>query len=350
VSRENTFEGPQTGIAANGGVPYAPRDATRDTDVYRNECVRIVDDCVEPENAAVNWRVWENRIHKTTVMVSTSPIHYGPMYVFRNQAWDLGATGSGFEATSGRARVSTSVILKSGGLNLATKHVRPILYWVHNTVWTDVDGSGGAENADLGSGGLDATINGQNGYNAVQYVRNNVVRNTRFTSRVGQGDVATNWDEDYNVFVSRPTRDFGGAGTSRESGMRIEGGINGGHQIYDSTDASDRQAVSGQTLYTLADYRADLAGLAGRPRGYGNGEHTNRIGSGGVDVAFASPADGSGAVAALDRLLADPRDGDLTPRGGANPLVDGGVPIPNISDRPGVDYRGAGPDLGAVER
>jgi hypothetical protein len=55
-------------------------------------------------------------------------------------------------------------------------------------------------------------------------------------------------------------------------------------------------------------------------------------------------------VESLDRLLASPRDGDLTPRGGANPLVDGGTPIPNISDRPGVDYRGAAPDLGAIER
>jgi hypothetical protein len=202
----------------------------------------------------------------------------------------------------------------------------------------------------LGSGGLDATINGQNGYNAVQVLRNNVVRNTRYVSRVGQGDVATNWDEDYNAFASRPTRDFGQSGVARESGMRIEGGINGGHQIYDATSPSERQSVSGQTLYTLADYRADLAGLAGRPAPYGNGAHTNRYGPGGSDVAFAGKADGSGATAVLDALFANARGGDLVLKGGTNPLVDAGVPVANISDRAGVDYRGSAPDLGARER
>ena len=56
--------------------------------------------------------------------------------------------------------------------------------------------------------------------------------------------------------------------------------------------------------------------------------------------------EGPGSV---DSWLADPAGGDLGLAAGS-PFVDAGVPVPNVSDRPGVDYTGAAPDLGAVER
>ena len=47
--------------------------------------------------------------------------------------------------------------------------------------------------------------------------------------------------------------------------------------------------------------------------------------------------------------LADPMAGNLSLSAGAV-QIDAGVPIPNISDRSGVDYGGSAPDLGARER
>jgi hypothetical protein len=331
-------------MSSNGGVPYAPRDAARGTDIYENECVRIVDDCIEPEAAAVNWRVWNNKIHQTTVAVSAAPIHWGPFFFFRNQMFNIGASGGGMECCNSRKRVGTAALMKGGGLNQLTAHVRPILYWLHNSFWTNVDGSGIPNNADVGTVGLDSTINGQSNYNAVQYVRNNIIRNTAYTSRIGQFDTNTNWDEDYNIFVSRPTKDYLPSGT-RSSGMRIEGGING-HQHYDSQLANQNQVIPGTTLWSLTQYRADLTTVAGRPGRYGNGEHSNKIGPNKTDVAFTGAANGTGSVAVLDALLVSPVTGNLSLQSGNNPLVDAGIPIPNISDC----FAGEAPDLGAIEQ
>jgi hypothetical protein len=341
VVRNNKFDGPQNGMSANGGVTNAPRDATRGTDFYQNECVRIVDDCVEPENAAINWKIWDNKIHKTTVILSAAPIHWGPLYFFRNQAWDIGAVGGGVEYSSGRTRLSTAVLMKGGALNPAKFHVRPILYFVNNTYWTNVAGGGIPDNSDYGAGGIDDTINGQGNFNMIKVVRNNIIRNTRYVSRVGQGDYNTNWNEDYNAMVSRNSPEV--ATNQNNIGMRIEGGING-HQIYSSYDPATRQ-VSSTSGFTLLDYRADLAGSTGRPSTYGNGMNTNKFGPGKTDVAFASPVDGSGAVAILDALITNPRSGDLSLKAGINPLVDGGTYVANIADC----YAGSAPDIGAIE-
>jgi hypothetical protein len=64
----------------------------------------------------------------------------------------------------------------------------------------------------------------------------------------------------------------------------------------------------------------------------GQGANTNTTGGFHEAVRFVDPANGN---------LNLPSD---------SPLVDRGTPIPNISDRPGVDYRGSAPDLGAIER
>jgi hypothetical protein len=342
VIRNNKFDGPQNGMSANGGVPNSPRDATRGTDFYQNECVRIVDDCVEPENASINWKIWDNKIHKTTVVLSAAPIHWGPLYFFRNQAWDIGAVGGGVEHSSGRTRLSTAVLMKGGALNHAKNHIRPLLYFVNNSYWTNVAGGGIPNNSDYGSGGIDDTINGQGNYNMVKYLRNNIFRTTRYTSRVGQGDYATNWDEDYNAMVSRNSPEE--STNQNFVGMRIEGGING-HQVYSSYSPTTRQ-ISHTSGFTIEDYRNDLATTLNRPSNYGNGVHTNKLGPGGTDIAFASPVDGVGAVTVLDGLLTNPLGGNLALKTGiSNPLLDGGTLVANIADC----YTGSSPDIGAIE-
>jgi hypothetical protein len=33
-----------------------------------------------------------------------------------------------------------------------------------------------------------------------------------------------------------------------------------------------------------------------------------------------------------------------------SPLIDAGLPVPNISDRPGIDFQGSAPDIGFERR
>jgi hypothetical protein len=120
------------------------------------------------------------------------------------------------------------------------------------------------------------------------YLRNNILRASKeaFEAPTAAG----RWNEDYNSFsTSDPTRGL-------VFGTRF------------TTDVAAYRAASGQ------------------------GSHTNLSGS-----FIAPPA------------LVDPAAGDLRLPVGS-PLVDAGVPVPNVSDRAGIDYSGSAPDLGAREQ
>jgi hypothetical protein len=121
------------------------------------------------------------------------------------------------------------------------------------------------------------------------YLRNNIMSMTGYA--FWAPPEVGRWDEDYNYFA---TTDVG-------RGLRY-----------------------GPTPYTtnVQAYRAAS----------GQGTHTNVSGS------FVSPP-----------TLVNPTDGDLRLPAGS-PLADAGVPVPNIMDRAGIDYRGSAPGLGATQR
>lgn len=125
------------------------------------------------------------------------------------------------------------------------------------------------------------------------YLRNNIFRVTRygFAAPANTPGTADRWDEDFNYFA---------------------------------TAATDRGMSYGGNRGSIAAYRTAS----------GQGANSNR-------------GDQSGTFR-TDPALADPANGNLALAAGS-PQIDAGTPIPNISDRPGVDYRGAAPDLGARE-
>src|SRR5439155_4295333 len=130
------------------------------------------------------------------------------------------------------------------------------------------------------------------------YLRDNVLRATRYAFQ------AAAWDEDANSFsTADPTR---------------------GLVAYGQRWGQD-----------VAAYRAAALAASGRATS------TN---------AAWDPTTGAGAFTApTDAWLTDPAGGDLTLAPGS-PLIDAGVPVPNLSDRPGIDFTGSAPDLGASER
>jgi hypothetical protein len=121
------------------------------------------------------------------------------------------------------------------------------------------------------------------------WLRNNLIRATQYA--FDAPGTAGAWDEDGNYFVT----------TSAARGLRYDG------DVY-STDVQTYRAASGR------------------------GAHTN--------VA-------SGFTTDLAPLNLTGGDVQLPP---GSPLIGAGIPVPNISDWPGVDYRQIAPDIGFVRR
>ncbi|MGQ0827487.1 MAG: T9SS type A sorting domain-containing protein [Bacteroidota bacterium] len=173
VYRHNLIDGPFNGIA-NYNVGY-DRYASANTDIHDNIIKHIGDDAFEPEQVGINWRIWNNRVEEVAVCLSTGPLAYGPLYLFRNEIWELGTKG---------IPGGTSVGFKySGNSNPAAR-----LYIIHNTFWSDevsVDGAGQY------AGG---------GSNQEQfYLRNNIFRTSRYAFQSPSG---SKWNEDYNHFAT----------------------------------------------------------------------------------------------------------------------------------------------------
>jgi hypothetical protein len=164
------------------------------------------------------------------------------------------------------------------------------VYVLHNTLWTDDSGNCATLPCAGVTGGAQHAGSGPNP--EAFYLRNNLFRFTRYAF---EAPGVPRWDEDYNHFAT----------TSRTRGL-----FYGGREY--TTNVAAYRAASGQ------------------------GAHSNVIG----DFVTASVLDGQ-----LVRATA----GDLRLVDGSA-FVDAGVPVPNISDRAGVDFRGAAPDLGANER
>lgn len=126
------------------------------------------------------------------------------------------------------------------------------------------------------------------------YLRNNIFRMTRYTFNAPSNSPGTadRWDEDYNHFA---------------------------------TTATDRGLGYSGNKSTVGAYRAAS----------GQGANSNR-------------ADTAGQFHTEPGLV-DPANGNvqLLP---TSPQIDAGTPVPNIADRPGIDYQGSAPDLGARER
>ena len=122
------------------------------------------------------------------------------------------------------------------------------------------------------------------------YLRNNIFRTTRYVFAAPRNapGTADHWDEDYNYFA---------------------------------TAASDRGFSYGGSRPTLEGYRTAS----------GQGAHSNRSGDFHVEPGLTDAANGNLALAT------------------GSPQIDAGIPVPNIADRPGIDYHGAAPDLGAKE-
>jgi hypothetical protein len=270
VIRHNTVDGPFNGISAYNAD--FDRYATQDQDIHDNVLRHVADDAFEPEQVAINWRIWHNRVEHSSVFLSTGPVAYGPLYLVRNTAWRISRDGVGRDG-EGSPGVS-SLFFKYSRVSSPAA----LILLLHNTFWSDsTDVVDGANDFAGGGGSSPERF----------YLRNNIIRATRYAFRV------SDWDENANSVTT--------------------------------SDASRGLAVYGQGWSDDVDgYRAAHLAATGQPT-------TTNVGG-----DFVTPS---------DARLTNPTAGDLTLVAGS-PFVDGGVVVPMVSE----SFNGAAPDLGATER
>jgi alpha-tubulin suppressor-like RCC1 family protein/fibronectin type 3 domain-containing protein len=306
VIRHNTIEGTFNGISDY--MEGYDRYATMGTDIHDNIMRKMCDDPLEPETHAINWRIWNNQLSQTATMLSTGPAEYGPIYFFRNTVWQVGGEGGGDDPSAslvnGRFHRPYGLGFKYSGSN---KGPKPLIYWIHNTFWTNYQdpfvgyGSPGGSNAAGGFGFPPASAD-------CFYWRNNIVRASGYVMTV---DYAAQFNEDYNIMVTDDVK-----GRLPYADPYAPRGF-----LYCGIDYDETNASTGLTAYRTAS---------------GQGKNSNKRGN--SDLSFHH-------YAAVDAELRNPFSGDLRLAVGSS-FIDAGTPIPNISD---VGYLGSAPDLGAVE-
>lgn len=74
--------------ANNGALRWGC--VARDSDIYGNMMIYTQDDILELDGAAMNVRVYENRMEQSLCGISSAPTAMGPAYIFRNLYYNVG--------------------------------------------------------------------------------------------------------------------------------------------------------------------------------------------------------------------------------------------------------------------
>lgn len=183
--RYNKIRGFQNGV---GGFTTSSYDTfcTAERSIHNNYLLDIGDDAFEPEQQARNWWIDQNKIEYSNTFMSTGPAHYGPIYVTRNTAWRVGATGMALDLVG----------VQTGGFAFF-KYSRAsspalLVYLINNTFWTDDTGASVTGGSQYASGSSLAE-----GF----YLRNNIFRTTRNAFEYFSSNIQS-YNEDYNQMIT----------------------------------------------------------------------------------------------------------------------------------------------------
>lgn len=259
--------------------------ATFHQDIHHNLFKQVSDDTFEPENNASCWLIWRNRLEHVAVGISVGPVHYGPIYLIRNEFWARGASGVG-RTDNGDPGVGACTEKFSGGTD-----PQCTTFWFHNSDWTEDVYNHQNSTSGFEGVGVDGLAKNAGGSSTQERFvgYNNFFRTTRYASVI---PAPADCVEDGNYFVTTDE----GSGDPR------------GLSFNDTTYRDN-----------VAAYRSAYNSLTGRTNA-----GTNTLGD------FVT-------VATLDAELEDPENGDLTPTSDSD-LLGAGVVIPNFS----VAYPGSG--------
>lgn len=105
----NTIRNFGDGIATDG-----PGQAFYSLDVHNNDIKNIVDDLIEVDWAVSNTRVYANRLYNGRAGVSLAPVLGGPVYVFRNEIFNLENSGLKMNRGPSGLVIVNNTIVSSG--------------------------------------------------------------------------------------------------------------------------------------------------------------------------------------------------------------------------------------------
>jgi hypothetical protein len=254
-----------------------------------DEYTQIGDNAIEPERSAVCWVIENANLHQCRDIISTDHA-FGPMYLVRSQLYDAGVQGLAADGSGGTQQYTGFGSFWKAGTDFQPS---PLYFVLHCTFWTDQANAKGISNA-IGGGGA------TEGY----HTRNSIIR-TAAELVQRNNNLTLYWDEDYNFWGT----------TDATAGIQI-----------------------GTTYTTIAAYRSARD----------DGDHSNLIGA----TSYNFGNTGTAAVTVIDHAtdgLTDVDTGDLTLTA-TSVFIDIGIPVPNVSDLPGVNFLGDAPDYGYEEK
>lgn len=300
VARRNWVNGPFDGPGAFGTSQNTFSLQASNTDFYENYIERTADDAFEIEQSTWNVRIWFNNVRETVTGLSIAPIHWGPVYYFRNTVWETGSAGLGKNTDGSNTANGKGVKFSNGS------RPRARVYYLHNSV--DIDQNDPNLVMFAGDSGGGSTRH------EGLYLKNNIITASSYVIDSEEISPADGYVEDYNF--------LGTAEVTRGIRLRaVEG--SGALTDYDNTSSALR----------FANYRAAS----------GRGMNSNLI------DAVTKEINAAQWITDLRAMWTNRTTGDLTLVAGAQ-AINRGTPLPNLSDRPGIDYLGTAPDLGAIEK
>jgi hypothetical protein len=192
----NYIEGTFNGIGGSGSQSSVQRYYAWGTNIHDNVFNLVADDCIEPEQASMCWKVWNNRIQKSISSLSTGPVHGGPVYFWFNEIWRNSAAYIG-RRLDGGAGASGKVFSKFS----SESEPQATIYFVHNTAVCDVttvDGLGPIFAGDSAGG---TTSSGAKVHEKHYWYGNVIYTNYRIMDEVNEQN-AIEWYDDYNYYVT----------------------------------------------------------------------------------------------------------------------------------------------------
>lgn len=193
----NYVRGQFNGLGVIGQTNTTQRFSGWGTMIHANVFTLIPDDIAEPEQVAMCWKVWGNRMEKSIAALSTGPVNGGPIYFWGNEIWRNSASyiGRKLDGTTG---ASGKVFSKFS----SESEPQATIYFVHNTAVCDVvnpDGTGPIFAGDSAGG---TTSEGTKVHEKHWWYGNVIYTTYRIMDEVNEQN-STEWYDDYNYYVTR---------------------------------------------------------------------------------------------------------------------------------------------------
>jgi hypothetical protein len=344
VIRHTYIDGCHNGLASPTSEGYLHPFGAGFSDVY--ECLfrNMGDDPLEPEGNHTGWKVWNCRIEDSIKgLISLVPQNWGTITLYNIVSVRCGNQGQAraFNTVADPRAPGTAQYVKNAGFTwhqtaVSSQQQPSRILYVNITGITDRDHSGSSPAMGFGPLGADGSDWGTgSGLPASRVsVINSIFAAFRSIWTIAQNATASTSNDQH--WSGAHQTDFGHSWLVTSDTLR---GLKwDGFQSYTSAAVTG----SGSVADVRSDYAAWTAGGVVQPankRLLFRRVNSKLVGGGWQDFSFI---DRSAVLSEFD----DYDNGVLNEGSGA---VDAGIPVPGIMDRPGVQYGGQAPDLGAVQ-